>query len=146
MTTMIDLAANAHLAAATVSADTSYSGIPVPPHLLGSPGCGWIVSVQSHTGAGPLTFTLEESVLQAGPYTTLAGPFTWPAAMPSGQIPMGISASASLARHPNARAQYVRLSVSPGAGGSVTFTSWLGKMTDGGPGLGSKPNSILTGI
>jgi len=145
MTTILDLAANAHLAAATVSADTSYSGIPVPPHLLGSPGCGWIVSVQSHTGAGPLTFTLEESVLQAGPYTTLAS-FTWPAAVTSGQMPTGISASSSLARHPNARAQYVRLSVSPGAASSATFESWLGVMRDGGPGLGVKPNSILTGI
>jgi hypothetical protein len=145
MSTMLDLAANAHLAAGTISSDTSYAGIPVPVHLLGSPGCGWIVSVQSHTGAGPLVFTLEESVLAAGPYTTLAS-FAWPTTVPSGQMPTGISGSRSAMGHPNARAQYLRLSVSPGAASSVTFDSWLGVMRDGGPGLGTKPNSILVGI
>jgi hypothetical protein len=145
MPTILAAAANAHLAAGAISSDTTYAGIPVASHLLGSPGCGWIVSVQNHTGAGPLVFTLEESVLQAGPYTQVAQ-FTWPATRPSGQMPTGISASSSLARHPTVRAQYLRLSVSPGAASSVSFESWLGIMRDGSAGLGAKPNSILDTI
>jgi hypothetical protein len=92
--------------------------------------------------AAAATFTLAIATTTAGPWSTIAT-CVWPAGS-SGSRQVALGASARVASYLNWSAAFLRASVT--LSGPLTLAgSWLGKASDGGPGLGSGPNQVFTG-
>jgi hypothetical protein len=122
---------------AAITTDTTYPACLAQAHLLGS--AAWWLLVSTSAAGGSYSFHLEASDVQAGPFVIVAR-LDWPAGkVGAHQLALGASASAARLLTQSSRVRYLRVrALVGGAGPSVTFRSWLGKPTDGGPGLASR--------
>jgi hypothetical protein len=125
--------------AGPVTTSQDFPALPLQPRLL--PTSHWIVSMLTPPAASA-SFRLSVASTEAGIYSTIAT-LTWPAGSSgSRQVPLGVSGA--LAWMLNNTSLWVRASVT--LTGPLTLAgSWLTKASDGGPGLGSGPNQVLTG-
>jgi hypothetical protein len=131
--------ANQLAPAGQVTTNTDFTPLPCVPRLL--PTCAWSVHVSSPPVAS-CTFTLQVATSTAGPWSTIST-LAWPAGLTGArQVSLGVSARLAQVLHWSAA--YLRMSVTT-AGALTLAGSWLGKPTDGGPGLGSGPNQVFTG-
>jgi hypothetical protein len=118
--------------AGVVNANTDFTPLPCVPRLL--PTCAWSVHV-SVPPVASCTFTLQVATTTAGPWQTIST-LAWPAGL-TGARQVSVGVSARLASYLNFTAAYVRASVT--TSGALTLAgSWLGKASDGGPGLASR--------
>ena len=122
--------------AGLVSSSTDFT--PVPCTVRDLPVCAWVVALTVPPSAAA-TFVLAIASSTAGPWQTIAT-LPWPAGTTDRQqVPIGVNAS--LARHLNMQAAYLRMSVTLTS--PLTLAgSWLAKSSDGGPGLGSRSYSL----
>jgi hypothetical protein len=103
----------------------------------------WVIAMVTPPAASAL-FTLSISTTQLGAFGDIVARFTWPAGTAgSRHVPVGVSGR--LAQLLNNQAAWVRASVTL-SGPLVLAGSWLTKPSDGGPGLGSRPNAVFTGV
>jgi hypothetical protein len=125
--------------AGVVNTNTDFTPLACVPRLL--PTCAWSVHV-SVPPVASCTFTLQIAAATTGPWSTIST-LAWPAGL-TGARQVSLGASARLASVLNWSAAYLRVSVTT-AGALTLAGAWLSKPSDGGPGLGSGPNQVLTG-
>jgi hypothetical protein len=138
MAAILDVA-NQLAPAGQVTTSTDFTPLACVPRLL--PVCAWTVHV-SVPPVASCTFVLAIATTTAGPWQTISV-LQWPAGV-VGARQVSLGASARLASYLNWSAAYLRVSVTT-AGALTLAGSWLGKAVDGGPGLGSGPNTVFTG-